>query len=149
MLQIGRKLFNNIGFIGIGSAEFKRDERDGKLKLIEINPRYWQQNLLALSCNVNFPYINYLDLIDKRPEPITNFKAGIKWVNFFSDFNSFMSYRKLKQITFVDWLKSLKGSKIFSNFSWDDLLPLFKEINFGLRIFKAPIYFTKKFFNKI
>ena len=59
LIETGRKLFSAIGFIGVGSAEFKLDNRDGKLNLIEINPRYWQQNYLATACGMNFPLIDY------------------------------------------------------------------------------------------
>ena len=57
--KIGLKLFKEIKYNGIGSAEFKYDERDKKYKLIEINSRYWQQNYLSLICGINFPLIDY------------------------------------------------------------------------------------------
>ncbi len=38
--DVGLWLFQEIGLRGIGTAEFKRDARDGKLKLIECNPRF-------------------------------------------------------------------------------------------------------------
>ena len=37
--------------------EFKLDSRDGKFKLIEINPRFWASIDSAIRCGVNFPAI--------------------------------------------------------------------------------------------
>jgi D-aspartate ligase len=144
LLETGRKLFRNIGYKGIGSAEFKRDDRDGKLKLIEINPRYWQQNSLSTACGMNFPFLNYLDLLLKEPEPLSSFKTGIKWVNRYMDFDSFLKYRKEGALIYSAWRKSLKGKKIYSDFTWNDPIPAFHEIGFGWKLIKSPWFIWKR-----
>jgi D-aspartate ligase len=146
LIEIGRKLFSNIGFIGIGSAEFKFDNRDGKLKLIEINPRYWQQNFLSTACGMNFPYLNYLDLLQMSPEPVTDFKTGIKWVNRYMDFDSFIMYNKEGVLTFSEWRKTLRGKIVYSDFIWEDPFPALYEIGFGWKLLKAPWFLAKKIF---
>ena len=147
LIDLGRKLFIGIGFKGIGSAEFKVDNRDGKLKLIEINPRYWQQNYLSTVCGVNFPFINYLNLLQETPEPVNNFKYGVKWVNRYMDFDSFIKYRKEGILTFSSWRKSLKGKKVYPDFTWDDPIPALYEIGFGLKLLKIPKFLFKKVFD--
>jgi predicted ATP-grasp superfamily ATP-dependent carboligase len=144
--EAGFKLFTGIGYTGVGSAEFKIDERDGKLKLIEINSRYWQQNALATRCGLNFPLINYLDVTGQNPPILKTFIKNIKWVNIYNDFESFISYKKLKEISFRKWLKSLKGKKIYSDFAKDDFVPTFYEFRFGLRLLRIPLYLFKKIF---
>jgi predicted ATP-grasp superfamily ATP-dependent carboligase len=146
LLEMGRKLFNGIGFLGIGSAEFKLDERDGKLKLIEINPRYWQQNYLSTACGVNFPYIQYLDFSGKPVVKFEEFQDGIKWVNRYMDLNSFISYRKEGTLSFSDWRHSLKGKKVYSDFAWDDPVPALFEIGFGWKLIKIPWFIFSKLF---
>jgi len=148
LVKIGMHLFNSIKYKGIGSAEFKYDERDKKFKLIEINPRYWQQNILATACGVNFPLIQYLDLTDQPLKETFNYKTGIKWVNIYSDFDSYLLYRKEGTLNFWKWLKSLKGKKIFSDWAIDDILPGFYEIKFGKRLFRLPNYIKRKLFKK-
>lgn len=148
LMELGKKFFRNINYTGVGSAEFKIDEKDGKFKLIELNPRYWQQNSLASACGVNFALIQYLDLTDQPVRETFNYKTGIKWVNIYSDFDSYLSYKKEGALNFKEWCKSLTGNKVFSDWAKDDIIPGFYEIRFGKRLFRIPNYFIKKLFNK-
>jgi len=147
LYKIGEKLFKALNYKGVGSAEFKLDERDCKLKLIEINARYWQQNALPDVCGMNFPFVDYLEMIDQKPESTFIFTPDIKWVNIYMDFDSFLKYRKLKKLTLKQWIKSLKGKKIYSDFAWDDILPGFYEVGFGLKLYRLPKYLMKRLFN--
>lgn len=146
LMKAGRNLFRSIGYSGVGSAEFKLDERDGCLKLIEINPRYWQQNYLPTACGMNFALIDYLATTGLNPEPVLKFKTGIKWVNRYLDFDSFLVYRKEKVLNFRQWRNSLRGKKIYSDFCWDDILPAGYEFRFGLKILKIPGYLLRRFY---
>jgi predicted ATP-grasp superfamily ATP-dependent carboligase len=51
------------GLIGIADLEFKRDARDGQLKLLDANPRPWLWIELATRCGVNLPYLLYREAI--------------------------------------------------------------------------------------
>jgi D-aspartate ligase len=144
LIELGRKLFSKIGYIGIGSIEFKQDQSDGIIKLIEINPRYWQQNSLATECGINFPYINYLDLLNRNQDSVKDFKPGIKWINILMDFDSFLTYRKEGNLSYKDWRNSLKGEKIYSDFTWDDPLPRLYQFGFGPNFHKIPKHIIKK-----
>jgi predicted ATP-grasp superfamily ATP-dependent carboligase len=129
LIKIGKKFFERINYRGVGSAEFKFDERDKKLKLIELNPRYWQQCALADRCGMNFPLVNYLDITQQNPKPNFNFKTDIKWINVYLDFGSFIDYRHTGEISFKTWITSLKGKKIYSIFAKDDALPVCYDIS--------------------
>jgi D-aspartate ligase len=144
LLETGLRLFQNLHYQGVGSAEFKLDPRDRTLKLIEINPRYWQQNALADRCGMNFPLMNYLDVTGQAPEPVASFETGVKWINIYMDFDSFLAYRRVKEINFMQWLKSLRGKKILSDFSLDDPRPALAEMDFGKKIFRLPAYLLKR-----
>jgi len=124
LMEIGRKFFKNIDYKSVGSAEFKLDEKDGKLKLIELNPRYWQQIALPDKCGMNFPLVDYLESTQQNPQFILDFKKNIKWVNLYLDFGSFLGYKRTGELSFKKWINSLKGKKIFSVFAWDDMLPV-------------------------
>lgn len=123
LLELGARFLDSIGYRGVGSAEFKRDERDGELKLIELNPRYWQQNSLAERCKINFPMAEYLDLIGEMPAPTTDYEPHVKWVNMTADFDAFRVYRRRGELGVGDWIQSLGGPKVYSNFAIDDPIP--------------------------
>ncbi|MFW6225310.1 MAG: hypothetical protein ACOC4B_03510 [Bacteroidota bacterium] len=142
--KAGKQFFDKIKYKGVGSAEFKLDQRDGKWKLIELNPRYWQQNSLAYSTGADFALNQYLSLTNQKIKEQKNFETGVKWINIYMDFASFLKYRKEGEITFWKWLKSLKGPKVFSDFAWDDLKPFFYEWGFGLKLLKAPVFLINK-----
>jgi predicted ATP-grasp superfamily ATP-dependent carboligase len=147
LIMEGRKLFKGINFRGIGSAEFKLDEKDGRLKLIELNPRYWQQNFLSTECGINFPFINWSDLYNKRIPTENVFKTGIKWINRYLDFDSFLSYNRKGELSFWNWRKSLKGKSVYSDFTWDDPLPFLYEFRNGKRFLNIPRYLRRKLFS--
>ena len=128
MLDLGKEFFSKIGYRGAGSAEFKLDRRDSKLKLIELNPRYWQQNGLSDRCGMNFPLMNYLELTGGEPKAVRDYRSGIKWVNIYSDIESFREYRQRGQISLRQWLASFRGEIMLSDLEWDDLLPGLREM---------------------
>lgn len=134
VLKLGTRFLKSIKYRGVGSAEFKRDDRDGKLKLIELNPRYWQQNALAERCGMNFPLACYLDLTGNTPASVTAYQQGVKWVNVVDDWESWRIYRQRGALTFTGWLRSLRGTKVYSNFASDDPLPSFRAAAVALAI---------------
>jgi predicted ATP-grasp superfamily ATP-dependent carboligase len=57
------QLLDAMEFHGISQVEVKRDSRDGRDYLIEVNPRSWLWIGLATSCGVNIPEACYLDAV--------------------------------------------------------------------------------------
>lgn len=86
-----------IGFRGLCGLEFKRDPRDGRLKMIEINPRptlWFQithdagQRLLAAAC---------LDRLGRAPPPPAPQAEDVRWRYAIKDFASARFYRRHPQ----------------------------------------------------
>lgn len=144
--ELGHHLFSSIGYRGVGSAEFKFDERERTLKLIEINPRYWQQNYLTTACGYNMAFLNYCDLIESPISAPTAYRIGVKWVNIYADFDSYLGYSREGSLSFVGWLQSLRGKKTWSDFIIRDPIPVFYEYRFGARFLRHPIKALKYIF---
>ncbi|MDZ7336938.1 MAG: hypothetical protein ONB30_00205 [candidate division KSB1 bacterium] len=140
LADLGLRFFRGIGYRGIGSIEFKKDDRDGKLKMIELNPRLWQQNIHATDCGINFPLIQYLDLTGQNPSPQMEFKEGVRWLDAMADFQSFWSYFRRGELTPWAWVRSWIGARSFATFAWDDLGPFFSANEYGLKYLRAPMY---------
>ena len=71
-------LLKALNWHGVAMVEFRVDQRDGKPKLMEINPRFWGSLQLAIYSGVDFPYLLYKMAIDGDVEPIFEYKTGMK-----------------------------------------------------------------------
>ena len=56
----------------------KRDTRDGRVKLIEANPRLSGGGDAAPYAGVDLCWLHYLDLIGKRVAPVTPLPNGLQ-----------------------------------------------------------------------
>jgi D-aspartate ligase len=73
------RLLKSFEFHGLSQVEFKRDARDGRFKLMEINPRLWQWHGLATACGVDLPRIAYADLVGETPPEAHMNGNGKRW----------------------------------------------------------------------
>lgn len=53
--EMGMTFFRDIGYRGFGLIEFKRDDRDGVLKLTDLNPRWLKTVNIATDSGIDFP----------------------------------------------------------------------------------------------
>jgi len=53
------ELLRRIGWRGIASAEYKRDPRDGRFRLMEINGRCYLSHALATRSGINYPLLTW------------------------------------------------------------------------------------------
>jgi predicted ATP-grasp superfamily ATP-dependent carboligase len=54
-VEYSQLLLSELGWRGVAMVEFKRDDRDGQLRLMEINGRFWGSLELAIAAGVDFP----------------------------------------------------------------------------------------------
>jgi len=59
MAEAARALLEALRWHGVAMVEFKRDARDGGLRLMEINGRFWNSLPLAIASGVDFPFLLY------------------------------------------------------------------------------------------
>ena len=81
-IKIGFKLLRAMKWSGVGMVEFRIDERDGSLKLMEVNPRFWGSLQLSILSGVDFPYMLYRLFMDGDVEPILDYKEEVycRWL---------------------------------------------------------------------
>jgi D-aspartate ligase len=72
-------LLRAFGYRGVSQVEFKRDARDGRYKLMEINARLWQWHGLASACGVDLPLIAYRDLTGETTPDVRMNGHGKRW----------------------------------------------------------------------
>lgn len=80
LVERGHTLLDELGFHGISQLEVKRDPRDGRDHLIEVNPRSWLWISLATHVGVNIPMACYLDAIGTPRRWPDGHRSGTRWV---------------------------------------------------------------------
>lgn len=74
-----------IGLRGIFSAEFKHDPRDGRFKLLEINPRPWWFVEFAATCGADVCLPAYRDTLGLALPPPPRYRVGVRLVYPYHD----------------------------------------------------------------
>ena len=80
--ELGTRLLDRLGWHGPAMVEFKKDRRDGRYVLVEINPKLWGSLDLAIASGVDFPWLICRMAMDGDIEPVTEYRTGVKfrWV---------------------------------------------------------------------
>lgn len=126
--EMGQRFFKGIGFAGLGHVEFKFDERDGQLKIIECNPRTSAAQAVVCKSGLDMPWLIYNYLLTGDTPATTDFREGVRrwWVIL--DILAFFELRRLHEISFPQWLRSIKGPPlVFPYFCLDDPVPFFNK----------------------
>lgn len=116
-------LLSALAYSGVASIEYKRDDRDGSFKLLDLNPRTVSGEQLAVDSGVDIPYIHYLDVIGEDAPATPPFREGVKYVHLSWDVQSLLSQRKKGTLPFHRWLLSLAGVRSFALLSLSDPAP--------------------------
>ncbi len=83
MVEASDRLLSAVEWDGVAMVEFKRDRRDGKAKLMEINGRFWGSLQLAIACGVDFPSLLLDHITGKAPSAVVgSYRVGhrLKWL---------------------------------------------------------------------
>jgi predicted ATP-grasp superfamily ATP-dependent carboligase len=141
MVEASHKLLSSVSWTGVAMVEFKRDVRDGKAKLMEINGRFWGSLQLAITCEVDFPAL-LLDQLQNKFElqALGNYRVGHKLKWFFGTLDHLItrlrySDEELKLPSgspsrwqsVLDFLKTCEKNSSFDVYNWSDLKPFLLE----------------------
>jgi len=118
-------IIKKIGYFGVIDSDFKKDPRDGRFKLLDVNPRFWMQISLPARCGINLPYITYMKTLGRKVDKTSISKENVKWLFMIDDIRSAKMGISKGEISFLKWLSSLRGKKEYGVFKWNDPLPLF------------------------
>lgn len=121
---LGLRFFQGVGLRGIGNVEFKRDSRDGKLKLIECNARMTLMTELLIISGVNLPVFLYNHLVGLPLPSINGYRRDVYAVLPLTDVLAFRDLRRRGEMTLGVWIRSLMHKQHFLYFRWSDPMPL-------------------------
>jgi len=134
-----RRLLAAVGYHGLVEVEFKRDHRDGGLKLLDVNTRVWAWIGLGQAAGIDFPYLAALIAAGEKLPVLEPPRYGPAWrrsiPNALSVLQSVMQRGKPG---YAAW-RSLFGHAHSAVFSRDDPGPFFAEIPVQLMRKLGPV----------
>ena len=77
-------LLSALDWHGPAQVEFKRDARDGRLRLMEVNPRFWGTLDLSIQAGIDFPYLTALAALQGDIEDCFDYQVGMRFRWLFS-----------------------------------------------------------------
>jgi D-aspartate ligase len=121
----GRALAEKLDLRGVAKFDFKRGP-DGRLHLLEINPRFNLWHHLGAAAGVNLPAMVYADLTGlPRPRAETA-RAGVRWCCIWKD----LPAARAAGVPLSRWLPWMLGCEAKSAVAWDDPMPLLRSVLF-------------------
>jgi predicted ATP-grasp superfamily ATP-dependent carboligase len=131
--ELGDRLFRYVGLRGLANVEFKRDPRDGQLKLIECNARFTASQALIVRSGFDLAKFTY-NRITGRPLPLMrDYTIGRRLWDPIRDFQAFLEQRRTGEINFPQWVRSIMHRQMFPYFEWSDPAPALARITLPLR----------------
>jgi len=116
---LGRELVSKLALRGVAKFDFKRAP-DGRLYMLEVNPRFTLWHHLAAVAGVNIPALVYADLVGGPRPPGGRARAGVRWCKLWRD----RSAARTANLPLWRWLPWALACEAKCGLAWDDPFPL-------------------------
>jgi D-aspartate ligase len=116
--SLGRAVVRLLGLVGVAKLDFKRAP-DGRLVLLEVNPRFTLWHHPAAVAGLNIPAIVFADLTGAHRPPIHSPRAGVRWCDMWEDAAAARSSGELG----ARWFAATLTCEAKSGFARDDPMP--------------------------
>jgi D-aspartate ligase len=126
--ETGRRFLSAAGVRGLGNVEFKRDPRDGSLKLIECNARFTAGNEIVRRAGVDIAWIAYARMTGQPLPPIRRGRDGVYMWYPLKDTLAFLELRRRGETATLDWVRGLAHRQTFPIWSASDPMPSLAEL---------------------
>lgn len=123
VVRTGRAFLGGVGARGVASVEFKRDERDGRLKLIECNHRFTRSTELLRLCGIDQALMAYERAAGRRVSTAPAYRLGVHMWHPVEDVRAFAVRRRRKELGLLEWAGSLAHRQHFLVLDWSDPKP--------------------------
>ncbi len=136
LLSESIRLFDTIGYRGLGYVESKYDASTGKYYFIEANlGRPTGRSAIAEAGGVDMLYAMYCDALGlPLPTDLEQKYSGVKWLDFRHDLQAVFYYWRRGELSLREWWQSWRGPKAHAYFSWSDPRPFLSDIWHAVRI---------------
>jgi D-aspartate ligase len=140
VLPLCQRLFDGSGYNGPAGVEFKKDDRDGIYKLIEINTRFGLWDIMGKKMGVDLFEIAYLDLTGVNVTPCIPVNREYFWLSLSRDLSVIRQYHSEGIISWRDWIKAWFKDVYVADLYLDE-----PRIMYSLYFKKVVRWFKKSF----
>ncbi len=114
------RLLESLRWRGIAMVEWKVDPRDGRSKLMEINPRFWGSLELAVRSGIDFPALYARAALGERLPDAAPYPAGIRcrWM-IPGEILRYLTQERAQREGILSFLRGLPG--LAEEWDWRDL----------------------------
>lgn len=123
LLDAAARILREMRFTGIAEVEFKWDNAAGEHKLIEINPRPWDQHRLGWACGVDLILLSYCEHAGLPRPHIGEAKEGTKWIAEDAFLGAVISYARQRNPAIRSLFRKARGKRIYAIGFAKDPLP--------------------------
>jgi D-aspartate ligase len=117
------RLLQEMHFSGIAEVEYKWDAAGGEYKLIEINPRPWDQHRLGNACGVDLIYLAYCDHAGLAMPAVRRELSTKKWIAEDAFIMAALSSLRRRDQKLGTLVRFAQGKRIFAIWSIKDPAP--------------------------
>lgn len=137
--SLSEQFLRAIDYYGLVELEYKLDPRDGRYKLLDVNPRTWGYHTLGPAAGVDFPYLLFADQLGESVEA-ARARPGIRWVRLVTDLPVGALEIVGGRLGLRTYLRTLMRAHTEAVFTRDDPLPGLVELAF------VPYLYVKRGF---
>jgi D-aspartate ligase len=139
--ELSLRFLRAIDYYGLVEVEFKKDPRDGRFKLLDVNARTWGFHSIGEPAGVDFPYLLFADQMGQEVERAQG-KSQVGWLRLVTDLPTAAADLLTGHTSVGAYLQSLKRTGVESIFASEDPVPSIAEL------ILLPYLVMKKYFSK-
>lgn len=133
-----QRLLGAIRYTGLVEVEYKFDARNGRYKLLDINPRLWTWSPLGGRAGTDFPYLLWRMMMNRDvPEQVG--RSGVRWMRVTTDFPAAVHEMLRRRLSLGAYLRSFRSPVQFALMAADDPLPGLLDL---------PLFAYKNLYNR-
>jgi D-aspartate ligase len=126
--ELSLRFLRRIDYYGLVELEYKRDPRDGRTKLLDVNARTWGYHSLGQRAGVDFPYLLYADQLSLPAPDGLRARAGVSWVRLATDLPTAGVQLARGALDWRAYARTLRNADVEAVFSGEDPLPGLAEL---------------------
>jgi D-aspartate ligase len=107
LTEPSERFLREIDYYGLIELEYKLDLRDGRYKLLDVNPRTWGYHSLGGDAGVDFPLLLFRDQLG-QPVDVCRARPGRRWIRLLTDVPTGLLEIRSGNLQWRNYLRTLR-----------------------------------------